>query len=174
MKKLILLTLLVFGTGAAYSYNQAKLLMGYGLKYVGYKKIKLSFTRIIFELSFQIKNKSAIDITVTSFDFNIYLNGIYATRITSTKQQIIKANSFSIIKLLIDIEPQKNKEFAKWNFLQKALSDIGGIKVKTSGVISLKALGVSVKNQQVSVEMPLRDMLPDKNKPSQNLGTQLI
>lgn len=171
MKKLLILATILIGTGAAYSYDQAKKLMGYGLKYVGYKKIKLSFTRIIFEVKFQIQNKSAIDISVTSFDFNVYLNGIYATRVTSSKKQIIKANSFSTISLLVDIEPQKNKQFADLNFLSQALTNIGGIKVKTEGKISLKALGISVKDQPVSIEMPLRDMLPEKK---QNIGSQLI
>jgi len=163
MKKLLLIGLAIAGTVSAYSYHQYKLLMDYCLSFAGYNVKKLSVKRIIIELTFQIKNKSDIDIKVTSFDFNIYLNGIYATRIKSSKEQIIKANGSSIISLLVDIEPQKNKQLANWNFLSKAISDIGGIKVKTAGVISLKAFGASLKNQPVEIEMPLRDMLPDSN-----------
>lgn len=174
MKKLLILLGIAAAGTAAFSYHQYNLLMDYCLSFVNYNVKKISIKRIIIELTFQIKNKSDIDITVTSFDFNIYLNGIYATKIKSSAKQIIKANSSSKISLLVDIEPLKNKQLASWNFLQKALSDTGGIKVKTEGVISLKAIGATLKDQPVNIEMPLRDMLPDKNKPSQPCAGVLI
>lgn len=174
MKKLLILATLLIGTGAAFSYHQAKLLMDYCLSFVGYKVVKLSFKRIIIEMKFQIKNKSNIDITVTSFDFNVYMNGIYATKIKSSKQQIIKADSSSVISLLVDIEPQKNKRLADLDFLSQALTNIGGIRVGISGTLSLKAFGVSVKDQQVEIEMPLRDMLPDNKKPQPSCAGLLI
>lgn len=166
MKKPLIIAALLIGAGSLYANQQYKLLMNYGINYVGYKILKLSISRIIIEVKFKIKNRSDIDVLVTSFDFNIFLNGVYATKVKSSKQQIIKAKGFSTITLLVDVEPTKNKELSKWSFLQKALSDIRGIKVKTSGTISAKALGVSVKNQQLDIEMPLRDMLPDNKNPS--------
>lgn len=162
MKKLLILLGLAVAGGAAYSYRQAKLLMDYSVGYVNYKIISKTIKRITIQLKLKIENKSDIKIIVTGFDFNIYLNGIYTTRVKSSEEQVISANDFSIITLLVDVEPLKNKKLASWNFLQKALSDILGIKIKTEGTLSIKAFGVSVKDQPLTIEMPLRDMIPDK------------
>lgn len=166
MKKILIIAGLLIGSASVYSYYQYNQLMKYCLSFVGYKIKNLSFSRIVIELNFRIKNNSDIDIKVTSFDFDIFMNGIYATKVKSSTEQKIKSRSFSNISLLIDIEPQKNKALASWSFLSKALSDIGGIKVKASGTITVKALGVEAKDQPVSIEMPLRDMLPDNKQKS--------
>ena len=166
MKKILIIAGLLIGGTSIYSYYQYNQLMKYCLSFVGYKVKQLSLKRIVIELNFRIKNNSDIDIKLTSFDFEICLNGIYATRINSSKDQIIKSRSFSTINLLVDVQPQKNKALASWSFLQKALSDIGGIKVKAEGKITVKAIGIEAKDQPVSIEMPLRDMLPDNKQKS--------
>jgi LEA14-like dessication related protein len=168
MKRVLVIAGVLAGIGALawYLHNQANLLMQYCFNFTGYKMINLSRDRITIQLSLQIKNKSDLEITLTGYNFEVFLNGAYATTISNSKVQKIGANSFSTVNLTIDVEPQKNKSLANWDFLSRLLLDVNNIKVRIKGAISASALGISAKDVGVNLEMKLKEMLPDKTNPS--------
>lgn len=168
MKRVLIIAGVLAGIGglAWYFYNQANLLMKYCFNFTGYKIITLSRDRITIEVRLQIKNKSDIDITLTGYKFEVFLNSAYASTIEQKKTQIIKANSFSELSLKIDVEPSKNKQLANWDFLSRLLLDVNNIRVRIKGAVSASALGISAKDVGVNLEMKLKEMLPDKANPT--------
>lgn len=169
MKKVLIVAGILAGIGglAWYLHYQANLLMKYCFNFVGYKIHKLNRERITLEVQMQIKNQSNFDLTINSYDFNVYMNGAYVTKVSSKKSQLIKAKGFSVLSLMIDIEPKKSKELANWDFLSRILLDVNNIKLKINGSLSATAIGVSAKDIPVNVEMRLKEMIPDKTKPSE-------
>jgi len=168
MKKVLIISGILVGIGALawYLKRQANLLMEYCFNMVGYNITTLTRDRITIELKLQIKNKSDLEVTVNSYDFSAYLNGAYVTKIRSNKPQKIAPKGFSVLYLLIDVEPRKNKDLSNWAFLSQILFDVANIKVKIAGGVSVSALGISPGVIPVDVEMKLKQMLPDSKNPS--------
>lgn len=154
------------GTLAWYLHRQANLLLQYCFNFVEYKIHTLNRERITIEVGLQIKNKSDLDITIHSYDFKVFVNGAYATKVSSKKPSLLGKNGFTILSLLIDIEPKKTKDLANWDFLSRVLLDVKNIKIKIDGSLSASALGISAKNVPLTLEMKLKDMLPDSKNPS--------
>lgn len=157
----------IVGGLAWYLHRQANLLMQYCFNFTGYQIIELNRSKIQIEVKLQIKNRSDLDITIQGYEFDVYLNGAYVSKINSKKNQKVAKNSFSILSLLINVEPAKNKDLANWDFLSRLLLDYKNIKVKIKGSVSATALGISAKDVPVDLEMKLKEMLPDNSKPSE-------
>jgi LEA14-like dessication related protein len=168
MKKVLIISGILVGIGALawYLKRQANLLMEYCFNFVGYKITTMTRDRITIELQLQIKNKSDLEVTINSYDFSAYLNGAYITKVRSKTPQKIAPKGFSVLSLLIDVEPRKNKDLANWAFLSRILFDINNITVKISGGVNVSALGISPGVIPVNVEMKLKQMVPDSKNPS--------
>lgn len=168
MKKALIIGGILIGVGALawYIKRQANLLKDFCFNFVGYKIINLNRDRITIELKLDIKNKSDIDVTINGYNFDIFMNGAYVSKVLSKKVQKIAKHGFSILNLTVDIEPKKNKSLANWDFLSRVLLDVNNIKVKIKGDLSATALGINAKNVPVDLEMKLKEMLPDSKNPS--------
>jgi LEA14-like dessication related protein len=168
MKRVLVIAGILAGIGALawYLKHQANLLMQYCFNFTGAKIINFSRERITIEVKLQIKNKSDLDITISGYDFDVFLNGAYATHVSSNKQTKVAKRSFSTLALLIDIEPKKNKDLANWDFLARLLLDVNNIKVKIKGTVSATALGINATDVPVDLEMKIKEMMPDKQNPS--------
>jgi len=170
MKKALIITGILVGIGtlAWYLKHQANLLMQYCLSFVGYRIHTLNRDRITIEIALKIENKSNFDIAIDSYNFNVFLNGAYVTKISSNKIQNINKKGFSIFSLMIDIEPKKNKDLANWDFLSLILLDVNNIKLKVNGTVSVSSLGISAKAMPIALEMKLKDMKQNNKKDASN------
>lgn len=168
MKKVLIIAGILGGLGALawYLHRQANLLMQYCFNFTGYKIINLNRDRITIDLQLQMRNKSDLEITISGYQFEVFLNGAYVTKVSSNKIQKIAKNSFSTIILTLDVEPRKNKQLANWDVLSRILLDFKNTKVRIKGDVSATALGISAKDLNVDLEMKLKEMLPDKQNPS--------
>lgn len=168
MKKALIIGGVVIGLGALawYIYRQANLLLNFCFNFVGYKIHTLNRDKISIELKLSIKNRSGLDVTIDSYNFDVFMNGAFVTKIRSNKNQVIAKHSFSVLSLMVDVEPKKNKDLANWDFLSRVLFDVNNIKFKITGTVSAKALGISASNVPVDIEMKLKEMLPDSKNPS--------
>lgn len=165
MKKVLIIAGII-GVGALawYLHRQANLLMQYCFNFTGYKIITLNRDRITIEIELQVRNKSDLDITISGYNFEVFLNGAYVTQIGSQKPQKIAKNSFSTLVLVIDVEPRKNKQLANWDTLSRILLDFKNTRVRIKGSISATALGISAKDINVDVESKLKEMMPAKKQ----------
>lgn len=168
MKRVLIIAGIIAGIGglAWYLHRQANLLMQYCFNFTGYKILELNRDIISIEVKLQMKNKSDLEVTISGYEFDVYLNGAYVTKVSSNKMQKVAKRDFSTIVLKIDVEPRKNKELANWDTLSRILLDFKNTRVKIKGSVSATALGISAKDIPVSLEMKLKEMLPDKQNPS--------
>ncbi len=155
------------GFGIWYAADQYKKLTDVCFNFDGYDIQKINRERITILVKLKLKNKSDLAITLTSYDFNIFMNGAAVSRIRSNKAQLIKSNSFTVLSLLIDVEPKNVKSLANWDFISQILLDVNNVKIKIQGTIGAHVSGIGVKSLPISVESKLKDMRPDPNVKSE-------
>ncbi len=167
--------MLALGFGAYYIYSQYKKLTNICFTFAGFEISKINRERITITIKLNVKNQSDIAIKLNSYDLSAYLNGAYVAKITSINPisnkpmvlDTIAPNKFSVLSLVIDVEPKKSKALANWDFISKILLDVNNIKIKIAGNLSVNVSGIGVKSFPVTIESKLKDMKPDKSVPSQ-------
>lgn len=172
MKKLLVAGLFLTGFalvawGGISLYNQFKLLMDYCFSPVGYRIISLTSRKFIFEIDLQIKNKSSISVGIVGYDFDITVNGVHATKVKSKTNQVLAANGFSILTMLVEFDPKTVfKNLGTLETLTQIIARPEEMKIGFSGTVSIDVEGIQVKDYEYVDEYSLKEMMPDKNNPS--------
>ena len=98
------LTLLVYGLYAYFS-QQAKLLKNFSYNIIGGSINNISTDNLSVNLNINFVNKSAIEVSVLSFNLNFYMNGIACGTLLPVQPFVIAANSSSTIPITVNIDP---------------------------------------------------------------------
>jgi hypothetical protein len=177
MKKIAIFAgILALGLGAMYFYGQYKKLTNICFTFAGFEISKINRERITLTIKLNVKNQSNIGIKLSSYDFNVYMNEAYVAKIVSVNPitgkpielDFIAPNKFSVLSLILDVEPKKNKALANWDFISKILLDVNNIKIKIVGNMAVNVGNTGIRKFPLTIgPVALKEMMPDKSIPSQ-------
>lgn len=110
-KKVIRISSLIAGTGLlAYGFYrhfayQTELLKQFCYKIENYKLLKVTNKSIIMRFDIAIENKSDLEIKISGYDLDLYLNTKKVISVKSKNKVVIKPKSFNNIKVYAEFDP---------------------------------------------------------------------
>jgi len=116
--------LLSAGAYAVWLTQQAKKLVKYG---IGFKSIKIknvSLNNINFDLFLDFTNTSDLTLKLREQEYDVYINGVYLTKLVNRATNVLKPNQTSVLGLNVDLDTKEIAKRFKMNPL--ALANIGG------------------------------------------------
>ena len=121
-KKILVITGSVLAGLSLTSYllfRKFKKLLEYNLKVKRLKIVKFSLTNLDLRIFLAFKNPSKLTIVVAKQEYEVFLNGIYITKLTSNQEQVIEPNATSILNVNLQADPKLI--FQKLAHMQKPL-----------------------------------------------------
>ncbi len=150
--------------------NQAKLLMDYCYRISSYQIIELNTKRIAFTADLAIKNKSKIDLTITKYVIDIYLNKKWVAQVHTPdkyKPAVLLAENFGALSFTVDLSPKNTlKNAASWDTISGLLLDQRNVKLAFIGNITASAGGLSIKNFPINIETTIGELMGDPSAQS--------
>ena len=163
MRKFIITVALLGGAGLLFwhFYHQYQLLWDYSYKLKGGKLITKKIDHVVMDLNLNITNKSAFEITVNSYSFDIKINGQYVMTAKATTDQIIGAKQTSPFTVTLDFNPkQVFNDIAKLDFIQSLSFDKNKIIIELDGNVSASLGNVPVaKDFPVNIKESLAEIM---------------
>lgn len=144
--------------------RQMALLMDYcyKIKPKSFKLIGLSKAGIKFSLSVLLKNQSDVSATINGYSFDVYVNDIPLTKVSSEKESSFNAQSVNEIPLNVAVDFTKNKKLRLDQVLQIAsyyITDKSKINIKITGGVSVKHSIISIRKMPISFNYSLQELL---------------
>lgn len=148
--------------GFKYFSSQADLLMDYCYNYVKAEVFSMNKEKVSMRLTFEIKNKSNIDVTIDSYDFDIRFNGLLVSKATANTAQELVHGGLSQFYVDVDFSPKKVfKGVANIEFLASLSFDLKKIMIGTSGTVAVSHKGIKLaKGLPIDFTMSVADMIP--------------
>ena len=141
-------------------YQQANLLKRMQVGFSGAKIKNLSLSSITIELGLKFTNLSSLDITIQSYNFDVYINEKNIMKITPPPPFVIAGNAESITKVDVTFEPKSTlKNLFSGDIISALLFDYSKVIIQIKGPITLSAGGVTVSNYQIDQSQSLSDLI---------------
>lgn len=154
---LILLALSGFGF---YVYRQQQLLRKIEVEYDGAKIVSFGWTNTVVDLYLKFINLSDIDINVTGYRFQIFVNGKHISDVVSTDKGLIKPRGESVIAMRFNFSPvQVLKNVLSKDVLAALLVDYSKVTVQVKGKIDINHRGIDIKDIDVNISDTLQRLL---------------
>ena len=128
-KKILVITLAALtgiGVTSYLLYKKIKKVLEYSLKVKSLKIEKLSLSELKLRIDMIFTNKANLTFVLSKQEYEIYLNGIYITTLTSNVEQVVEPKSNSV--LTVNLETDPTLIFQKLAHQQKPLSLITNFK----------------------------------------------
>jgi hypothetical protein len=159
----IVLGLAVIAVVTNFAYRiitEAKKLLQYCYEFGGASVRKIGLESIDMDIILNVKNNSKIDMAVTGYDLQIYVNEKYVSTVKSYKNQIFKSGKKEPLRLRLLFNPKEVlKNVINFNNLLSFAIDKSKIIIKVSGYFSVNAGGVQVDNYPISISSTLQEIL---------------
>jgi LEA14-like dessication related protein len=146
LKKVLIVSGIV-GALAGFSYfiyRQMMKAINYKISSQGVKVLSRDKENIKLLVKMGITNPSDLTLTLTEQEYDIYLNGIYITRLKSVVPQVIYENSTSTLELTVDINYKdilSKMNVASGTTISEKLAMVANLKqqkLKLSSKLSIK------------------------------------
>lgn len=184
MKRFLIGTFIVLFTGSVVwagvsLYKQYVRAMDFDFDPVTYRIVSVSRRRIAFEVDLSITNKSDLDVVIMDYDFDVWVNGSFVTKIHAPpvlddrgypktdplthepikKQQRIAPMTNSIITLVVDFDPNNVfKSAGKFEIISGIILDPTSIQVRFAGTFDMKVSGVKIEKISYDDHYTLAEM----------------
>lgn len=172
MKKYIIISVIVIllATVAYFGYKQYTKAMNYCYNY-NIKKSKVnSITSSMIDIDFAVdfKNNSDLEIKLQGYNFDILLNGVKVSQVSSTEPTSLKSNTFTtiIVPIKISITSLLSKNLINLQTAKDLISDRSKIIITIKGMVSGGLLGLSVKNMPLEIPYSLAEMMAPTTTPT--------
>ncbi|MDD3875385.1 MAG: LEA type 2 family protein [Bacteroidales bacterium] len=147
----------------AYLNKQAKALYDACFTVAGAVVHTISFDNMEFDVLMSIQNKSDMSFTITSQNYNIYVNKMLVAEVANNENVKIASNGQSNMKINVKFNPQ--------DLLKKGIENItallknkDSLVVEIKGNISIGAGIVSFKNYKVDERLLMKELLSPSKK----------
>lgn len=137
-------------------YNACYTISGGIIHSLGLDKVKMT-------LFFKIVNESDLSIEISNMNFNIYVNGMFISKIVKPEMQMLYSQSSATIKLDFEFNPKDLLRAGLTN-IEPILYDNEKLVITTKGFFSAKTGGISLKNFPFEENITLKELMtPDPN-----------
>ncbi len=142
-----------------YCYN-------YNIKQSKINKISSSIIDIDFALDF--KNNSDLEAQIDGYNFDILLNDVKISHVSSSAPVKIKSKAFTTITIPIKVNVTSllSKNLLNLETAKNLISDRSKIMIGIKGVVSAGALGLKVKDMPIEISMSLTEMMAPSTEPT--------
>lgn len=150
---------------AWYVKSNVVMAMSFCYRITGFRFISLptlSSKTIKFELDVKLKNWSEFKATVTSYDFDVSINGIHLVNVKNETNTVIEKLDVSILKVpvIIDMAKFTGVKFAQViDLFLKFNNDKSQIVLTTKGVLSGKVGLIKVNDFPLEIAMTYPEMM---------------
>lgn len=134
------------------------------------KVISVGVSKVKAEVFIRFKNRSGTNVNILGYKFDVFLNGIKISEVSSKQKQILKGGGMSDLSIMIEANPKevfksdkkKLAEIVKYLALDKSK-----VMFTVSGSVSVGALGITASNIAVDFSMSLKDMMAPSTEPTE-------
>jgi LEA14-like dessication related protein len=181
-KKAVILSAIFLGLAgmgfALYQFVKRELLLAqsYCYKFGSVNVITVNENRFTIDLTIKIKNQSDLRITITNYNFKIFINDKQVLTLSSVANVDVLANAVSELTVRIDFDPSSVfnlSDIASLGVL--ALTNQSQFFITLSGTIDAKVNFISIKNLPFNKKMSLAQiMAPDNADPTAKLDCNIV
>lgn len=123
----------------------------------GVKNLKIAADKVSFILLYNIDNKSDLSVLVSEQNYDIFINGVFVSKVSNPTDVKIISHGVSSIPLYVNFAPRDIILAGVIN-LNDLIKDKANIGIKIKGNLSLKAGIINLKKYQFEVEFKLSDL----------------
>lgn len=149
----------------AYTYIQVKRAMQYCYKIVSFAPIKVSVDKIVLGINVWFLNKSDFGATVNGYDFDVYLNNVYLSRVSDSKGFEFKANTSFTIPITVEFAPKKVFNLQNITLMLAAFKPDSPAKLKMVGKVRATLLGFIPVTAPFTYESTIKELMADDPNP---------
>lgn len=161
LNKILLITGIA-GILAAIGYTvwrEYNLLWRYEWWFKNYIVRQLNKSRAVIDFYFDVENKSSLDVTIESYDIDMYAEGVKVAKLTGTRKQLIKANAMSTFSLRADFVPQNVLNTQQIAIFIAAFTGFGDINLQFKGHFNASHSFVKLRKFPFNYTTSLKKML---------------
>lgn len=137
----------IFAILLVLTLREFKKLMDYTIKFGRFQKIKVSPSELIFDIFVQLRNYSNIPLTLTSQNYDVYINNNFVTNVNTNVQTTLEAKKSTEFPLRISVNP---------NDITKAMGTNWAILLLTPEKVSLTTV-FKVKIKVLGITIPIKN-----------------
>ena len=157
------LGLSIIGVVVGFAYKvmtEAKKLADFCYDFGGYKLTGLSLKEITMDIIVRIKNKSNVNVVLTGYNFKVFVNGVFVSRIINNTSQPISAGSKEPVAFTVMFDPKEAlKGVLTLDNILTASVDKNKIIIKISGYFGVNIGGVRLDNFPLEMQSSLAEIL---------------
>tara|TARA_R110000868_G_scaffold150976_3_gene374569 strand:+ start:609 stop:1127 length:519 start_codon:yes stop_codon:yes gene_type:complete len=148
------------GFGINFILKQKKAIENFCYEFTGWKPLSINGSNIQFKGLLNIKNPTDINLLITGYYFDIYVNNNIVAKVFSSKEQNLYPNKITTLDVFIDVI--KNKIPGLLPAFVSGLFSDDTISIK--GSVSIKKYIILEK--QIFETMKISDIFKMKNEPT--------
>lgn len=169
MRKTLIVAIVFIGIGLVgygmYSFvtKEIEKATHYCYKIKRYKFRQLTKDNIGLDVDVLIRNRSAFDVDVYGYNFNVYVNNRKVANVVNKTKQTINNNALSQLTLSVDFKPKDLfPSLAEAALLVSyAMFNKEKFIIKVEGTVSAGSSGVQLKDLPLSITMNLAEITKD-------------
>lgn len=169
MKKYTWVIIGVVATGLVGGYlylnNQIKKLKEFCIKMKGFKIVKATTSLVDITFMLIFTNKSKLEILLSSYDFDLILNGVKVGRLKNTTNQVIKPSDKSEINFSLSFNPRTFFDVdTALKFINDTMFDKSKIKIQVKGKFNGKLFNTfELVDYPIDINYTLSELLQPSN-----------
>ncbi len=127
-----------------------------------------SAKNIDIDFAVDFKNNSDIEAQIDGYTFDVLLNNVRVSEVTSGNKEIIKASDFTtiIVPIKLNLSNLLSKKLINQDFVKNIIFDKSKIMVGIKGFVSGGALGVKLKDMEIEISYSLAELLKPSKEPT--------
>ena len=133
----------VFAVGLTLLLLEFKKLMDYTIKFSRFQKVKISPNELIFNIFVKLQNPSNIPLTLTSQNYDVYINNNFVTNVNTNVQTTLEAKKSTEFPLQINVNPTDITKAMGTNWALLLLTP-EKVVITTIFKVKVKALGITI------------------------------
>jgi len=133
----------IFAVGLTLLLIQFKKLMDYTIKFSRFQKVKISPNELIFDIFVKLQNPSNLPLTLTSQNYDVYINNNFVTNVSTSVQTTLNAKTSTEFPLRINVNPNDITRAMGTNWALLLLTP-EKVVITTIFKVKVKALGITI------------------------------
>lgn len=170
MKKwiiIIAIIIVLLAVGGYFAKKQLDKAMKYCYKYdISKSKInKVSAKEINIDFAIDFKNNSDIEAQINGYTFDVVINDLKVSKLSSKAKISIKPASFTTIIVPIKLDLSGLNGISLGPIIKYMVTDRSKVMITVKGVVSGGALGINIDDMPIEISMSLAEIMKPSTEP---------